>query len=138
MKIGNHEIKLFYSNIAVREINELCGGVGNISRLFTQENGDPVPYDTEVTNMIKLICILANAEITKENCEKRLGLIEGEEKPHYKFEDLEQLIDISRIREYMDEIIEVMNKASKFEVPDGVKLKSGDIDLAEIEAEKNP
>jgi hypothetical protein len=138
MKIGNIEVKLYYSNLAVREINELCGGVAKISTLFTDENGNPVPYETEVNNIIKLILILANAGIKKDNWEKRNMISDGEEKPLLTFEDLEQIIDISKLSEYTKEIMEAMGLASKFEVPDGLKLTEPDIDLDEIEAEKNP
>ena len=138
MKIGNLEIKLFYSNLAVREINELCGGVAKISNLFEDENGNHVPYEVEISNIIKLILILANANITKENCEKRLGIADGEEKPKFTYEELEQMIDIGRLGEYTQEIMSAMGLASKFEVPDGLKITEQDIDLDEIEAEKNP
>lgn len=138
MKIGNHEVKLYYSNLAVREINELCGGVSKISTLFTDENGNAVPYETEVNNIIKLILILANAGIKKDNWEKRNMIADGEEQPLLTFEDLEQIIDISKLNDYTKEIMEAMGLASKFEVPDGIKLTEPDLDLEEIEAEKNP
>ena len=138
MKIGNIEVKLYYSNLAVREINELCGGVAKISTLFRDENGNSVPYETEVNNTIKLILILANAGIKKDNWEKRNMISDGEEKPLLTFEDLEALLDIGKLNEYTKEIMEAMGLASKFEVPDGLKLTEPDIDLDEIEAEKNP
>lgn len=138
MKIGTREIKLLYSNLAVKQINELCGGVAKMSTLFNDENGDPVSYETEVENVIKLILILANAGITRDNWEKRNMIAGGEEQPLLTFEDLEQIIDVSKMREYTKEIMETLGLASKFEVPDGLKLTEPDLDLDEIEAEKNP
>lgn len=138
MKIGNKEVELYYSNLAVKEISKLCGGVAKISTLFTDEDGNPVPYETQVDNTIKLILILANAGIKKDNWEKRNMISDGEEQPLLTFEDLEQIIDIGKLNEYSNEIAEALGLASKFEVPDGLKLTEPDIDLDEIEAEKNP
>lgn len=138
MKIGNKEVELYYSNLAVKEINKLCGGVAKISTLFTDEDGNPLPYETQVDNTIKLILILANAGIKKDNWEKRSMISDGEEQPLLTFEDLEQILDIGKLNEYSNEIAEAMHIASKFEVPDGLKLTEPDIDLDEIEAEKNP
>ena len=40
--------------------------------------------------------------------------------------------------EYTEEIFSVMRKGSKFITPDNIRLAETDIDLAEIEKEKNP
>ena len=138
MKLGNTEVKLFYSNWAVRELTELCGGLQNIGRLFNDENGASLDTATVYTNVIKLVRILANANIIKENSEKALGMREGEKKELIDEETMSNILDMSKASDYLLECLDVMGLASKFEVPDGVKLESADIDLEEIEAEKNP
>ena len=117
---------------------QLAGDSITRNMLSLIENGNAVPYETEVNNIIKLILILANAGIKKDNWEKRNMIADGEEQPLLTFEDLEQIIDISKLNDYTKEIMEAMGLASKFEVPDGIKLTEPDLDLEEIEAEKNP
>lgn len=138
MKLGNTEAKLFYSNWAVRELTELCGGLQNIGRLFNNENGESLDTTTVYMNVIKLVRILANANIIKENSEIALGMREGEKKELIDEETMSNILDMSKASDYLLECLDVMGLASKFEVPDGVKLESADIDLEEIEAEKNP
>ena len=138
MKLGNTEVKLFYSNWAVRELTELCGGLQNIGRLFNNENGESLDTTTVYMNVIKLVRILANANIIKENSEIALGMREGEKKELIDEETMSNILDMSKASDYLLECLDVMGLASKFEVPDGVKLESADIDLEEIEAEKNP
>ncbi|MBP0962092.1 MAG: hypothetical protein J5864_08105 [Oscillospiraceae bacterium] len=138
MKLGITEVKLFYSNWAVRELTELCGGLQNIGRLFNNENGESLDTTTVYMNVIKLVRILANANIIKENSEIALGMREGEKKELIDEETMSNILDMSKASDYLLECLDVMGLASKFEVPDGVKLESADIDLEEIEAEKNP
>lgn len=138
MKIGNQELKLFYSNLAAREINELCGGIKNMSTLLTGKDGEGLELTEQFSNITKLIRILLNANITKENCEISLGMRDGEKKEKFSDETLETLLDLSKIREYIPEVLECMGLASQFEVPDGIKLESPDLDLEELEAEQNP
>lgn len=138
MKIGNQELKLFYSNLAAREINELCGGIKNMSTLLTGKDGEELELTEQFSNITKLIRILLNANITKENCEISLGMRDGEKKEKFSDETLETLLDLSKIREYITEVLECMGLASQFEVPDGIKLESPDLDLEELEAEQNP
>lgn len=138
MKLGNMEIKLFYSNWAVRELTDLCGGLQNIGRLFNNENGESLDTTTVYLNVIKLVRILANANIIKENSEIALGMRDGEKKELIDEETMSNILDMSKASDYLLECLDCMGIASKFEVPDGVKLERADIDLEEIEAEKNP
>lgn len=138
MKIGNQEVKLFYNNLAAREINELCGGIKNMSTLLTGKDGEELELTEQFSNITKLIRILLNANITKENCEIALGMRDGEKKEKFSDETLEALLDLSKIREYITEALECMGLASQFEIPDNVKLESPDLDLEELKAEQNP
>lgn len=133
MKINGKEIKLFYSNLAVKEIEELCGGLHNLSDLFRKGS-----VAEQYAGLVSLVRILANANVTKENCEIALGMREGDKKEKYTDDIIEAILDISKTEEYLTEIFEVMGIASKFEIPEGMKLESGDVDLDEIEAERNP
>lgn len=138
MKIGNKEVKLYYSNLAARDLNDLCGGIQNIGSLFKREEGQPVDLMKDYKNMISIIRILANANITKENCEIALGMRDGEKQEKFTDEMLESLLDLSHISEYLEEALRCMGLASAFEVPDDLKLEEPDEDLEEINAEKNP
>lgn len=138
MKLGNREIKLFYSNLAARDLEELCGGIKNISTFISGEPDKPASITEQLANVAKIIRILANAEITRHNAEISLGVIDGEKLEKYDDETFEMLLDASKAAEYLYEVLEVMGLASKFEIPEGVKLGETDVDLEEIEAEKNP
>lgn len=138
MKSGNIELKLFYSNWAAKELTELCGGLANIGSLFAGESGEERDIAEIYDNIVKLVCILANANIIKENSEIALGMRNGEKKQLLEPEVLSNILDMSKGGEYLLECLDVMGLASKFEMPDGMKVEEKDIDLEEIEAEKNP
>lgn len=133
MKVNDKEIKLFYSNLAVKEIEELCGGMHNLGELFRKGT-----VAEQYSGLVSLIRILANANVTKENCEISLGMRDGEKKEKYTDDVIEALLDISKTEEYLNEVFKVMGLASKFEMPEGMKMQSADVDLEEIEAERNP
>lgn len=138
MKVGNKEIKLYYSNLAAREIDELCGGIKNLKSLFVRTDGNIVNHVERVSNVAKLIRILANGEITRHNTEVHYGIADGEILDKYTDEFFDAVLDASRVDEYFMEAIAAIKRDSSFEVPEGVKLTESDEDLEEIEAEKNP
>lgn len=138
MKIGNKEIKLYYSNLASREISEMLGGIKNLSHILRDKDGNALEVTEQYTNVLKLLCILANAEVGRFNREIALGIRDDEKKTKFTVEDFEDLLDLSKIDEYLMEALEVMGLASKFELPEGMKLEEKDRDLEDIEAEKNP
>ena len=133
MKLGKLELELFYSNIAVREIESLCGGsMQNLGNLFENKT-----VSEEMRTVAEIITILANAAILKHNQEIALGLSFEEKKEKYDADTIEMMMDVGSTSEYMSEIFEVMGAGSKFVVPDGIKLSEPDIDLEDIEKEKN-
>lgn len=138
MTTGTLELKLFYSNWAAKELTELCGGLENIGTLFAREDGEDQDISLIYDNIVKLVCILANANIIKENSEIALGMRKGEKKELLDAEMMSNILDMSKGGEYLLECLKVMGLASKFEMPDGMKTEEKDIDLEEIEAEKNP
>ena len=138
MTTGNIEFKLFYNNWAAKELTDLCGGLENIGTLFAREDGGDQDISLIYDNIVKLVCILANANIIKENSEIALGMRKGEKKELLDAEMMSNILDMSKGGEYLLECLNVMGLASKFEMPDGMKTEEKDIDLEEIEAEKNP
>lgn len=138
MKIGNKEIKLFYNNQAAAEVKELCNNQDNVSVLIFDENGESRESLEQLSNVSKLIRILANAEVAKNNMLIDMGVIDEAKQEKYTDQQFEVVMDAGMIGEYFKEALEVMGIASRFEVPEEIKLTSGDTDLEELEAEKNP
>lgn len=134
MKLGKLELELYYNNQAVRELESLCGGdMKNLDKLMSSEKA----VSEQVSSLSQIIAILANGAVMKHNTEIALGLADGEKKERIKAEDLEMLIDIADMQNTMKEVFSAMGAASKFEVPNNVKLAETDVDLEEIEKEKN-
>lgn len=138
MTTGTLEFKLFYSNWAAKELTDLCGGLENIGTLFAGEDGEDQDISLIYDNIVKLVCILANANIIKENSEIALGMRKGEKKELLDAEMMSNILDMSKGGEYLLECLKVMGLASKFEMPDGMKFEDSDEDLEEILAEQNP
>lgn len=138
MKVGNKEIKLFYSNLAAREISELCGGMKNFGVLLKDAEGNQLDKAVQLSNIAKIIRILANAEIARANKEIDLGISDGVKQEKFNDEDLEVILDATKVDDYLMEVFSCMRGDSKFVVPDGLKITEADEDLEEIEAEKNP
>lgn len=134
MKLGKLELELFYSNKAVKEIEAMCEGgeMKNLGKLFENKK-----ISEEMTTLSELIAILANAAILKHNQEVALGLSFDEKKEKIDAELIETMMNVGDMNSYMHELLSVMGAGSKFEVPDNIKLAENDIDLEEIEKEKN-
>lgn len=134
MKLGKLELELFYSNKAVKEIEAMCEGgeMKNLGKLFENKK-----ISEEMTTLSELIAILANAAILKHNQEVSLGLSFDEKKEKIDAELIETMMNVGDMNSYMHELLSVMGAGSKFEVPDNIKLAENDIDLEEIEKEKN-
>ena len=134
MKLGKLELELFYSNKAVKEIEAMCedGEMKNLGKLFENKK-----ISEEMTTLSELIAILANAAILKHNQEVALGLSFEEKKEKIDAELIETMMNVGDMNSYMHELLSVMGAGSKFEVPDNIKLADNDIDLEEIEKEKN-
>lgn len=138
MKVGNKEIKLYYSNLAARELDELCGGTKNLRSLLVGTEEKPIDHIQRLFNIAKIIRILANGEVTRHNTEVHYGIADGEMLDKYTDEFFEAVLDATKINEYFSEAVAAMRRDSSFEIPEGVKLSESDEDLEEIEAEKNP
>lgn len=133
MKLGKLELPLYYSNLAVREIENLCGGdIINLGKLF-----DGKKVSEEMRAIAEIVTILANADVIKHNTEVSLGLSSDEKREKVEVETVETLLDVGKMEDYVKEIFTTMRGSSKFILPDGIELTAPDIDLEEIEKEKN-
>lgn len=133
MKLGKLELPLYYSNLAVREIENLCGGdMKNLGKLF-----DGKKVSEEMRAIAEIVTILANADVIKHNTEVSLGLSSDEKREKVEVETVETLLDVGKMTDYVNEIFKTMRGSSKFILPDGIELTAPDIDLEEIEKEKN-
>lgn len=138
MKIGNSEINLYYNNQAAQEISEITGSGNSVRSLIFDSEDNAYDVLTQHKNVAKLILILANNGIRRTNMLINMGVLSGEIQKEYTAEQFDVLLDASKYGEYLAECLEVMGFASQFSVPDSVKMTEPDIDLEEIEAEKNP
>lgn len=139
MKLGNQEIKLYYNNLAVQELTELCGGkMANIGTLLHGAEGEEIDPSERINNIVKLIRVLANGEISRNNKLIELGIIDGEKQERFTDDDISMLVDVSKLGDYMLEVLETMGLASKFVTPNNLQLTEPDLDLEDIEAERNP
>jgi hypothetical protein len=138
MTTGTLEFKLFYSNWAAKELTDLCGGLENIGTLFAGEDGEDQDISLIYDNIVKLVCILAKRKHYQGKFRDSTRNAQGRKKELLDAEMMSNILDMSKGGEYLLECLKVMGLASKFEMPDGMKTEEKDIDLEEIEAEKNP
>lgn len=138
MTIGNKTIKLFYNNQAASEISELTGSGNSVRSLIFDSEDNAYDVLTQHKNVSKLVRILANNEIRRNNMLVNMGVLSGDIQEEYTDEQFNILLDASKYDEYFAECLKVMGFASQFTVPDSVKMSEPDYDLEEIEAEKNP
>lgn len=76
--------------------------------------------------------VLANGAVAKKNCDISLGLSAGEKMQEF----FEVNLDFSKGAELVDMLFTVINGGSQYTIPDNVQTVEKDIDLKEIEAEK--
>ena len=74
--------------------------------------------------------VLANGAVAKKNCDISLGA--GEKMQEF----FEVNLDFSKGAELVDMLFTVINGGSQYTIPDNVQTVEKDIDLKEIEAEK--
>lgn len=80
--------------------------------------------------------VLANGAVAKKNCDISLGLSTGEKMQEFTPEFFEVNLDFSKGAELVDMLFTVINGGSQYTIPDNVQTVEKDIDLKEIEAEK--
>ena len=132
-EINGKKIELYYNVAATLGISELCGGdIGNLPKLL--ENNT---VEGQLKLICAILCELANGAVALHNTNISFGLETGERKPEFTADFFLAQCGIEDINNAFSTCLEAMGIGSEFTVPDNVKTVEEDIDLAEIEAEKN-
>lgn len=131
--LGGREIELLFSVKATIAISERCDGdIANLSEIMAKNT-----MNQNLELICGILCDLANGAIIAHNANITLGLEEGEKRPEYPVEYFIAVVTASDFNRVTEAALETMGMGSEFTVPDNVKTEEKDIDLAEIEAEKN-
>lgn len=136
MKLGRINIELFYSVKAMMDIQELVGG-GDLKKLFEWINAEDISETEQIIRIVKIITILANAKVIRDNQEIALGLADGEKKALYSDELFQNYIGIADLEPLIREIAVCLGADAEISVPDNIKMQEEDETLAEIEELKN-
>lgn len=131
--INDIKIELYYNVIATMGISELCGGdIDNMPKLL-----DEYGMIEKLKFVCEILCELANGAVAVHNTNISLGLETGEKKQKYNVDFFLTYCGLNDIDKAFGAAFEAMGIGSEFTVPDNVKADEKDIDLVEIEAEKN-
>ncbi len=136
MKLGRINVELFYSVKAMMDIQELVGG-GDLKKLFEWINAEDISETEQIIRIVKIITILANAKVIRDNQEIALGLADGEKKALYSDELFQNYIGIADLEPLIREIAVCLGADAEISVPDNIKMQEEDETLAEIEELKN-
>lgn len=136
MKLGRINIELFYSVKAMMDIQELVGG-GDLKKISEWINAEDISETEQIIRIVKIITILANAKVIRDNQEIALGLADGEKKALYSDELFQNYIGIADLEPLIREIAVCLGADAEISVPDNIKMQEEDETLAEIEELKN-
>lgn len=136
MKLGKLDIELFYSVKAMMDIQELVGG-GDLKKISEWINAEDISETEQIIRIVKIITILANAKVIRDNQEITLGLADGEKKALYSDELFQNYIGIADLEPLIREIAVCLGADAEISVPDNIKMQEEDETLAEIEELKN-
>lgn len=136
MKLGKLDIELFYSVKAMMDIQELVGG-GDLKKISEWINAEDISETEQIIRIVKIITILANAKVIRDNQEIALGLADGEKKALYSDELFQNYIGIADLEPLIREIAVCLGIDAEISVPDNIKMQEEDETLAEIEELKN-
>lgn len=136
MKLGKLDIELFYSVKAMMDIQELVGG-GDLKKISEWINAEDISETEQIIRIVKIITILANAKVIRDNQEIALGLADGEKKALYSDELFQNYIGIADLEPLIREIAVCLGADAEISVPDNIKMQEEDETLAEIEELKN-
>lgn len=136
MKLGRINIELFYSVKAMMDIQELVGG-GDLKKISEWINAEDISETEQIIRIVKIITILANAKVIRDNQEIALGLADGEKKALYSDELFQNYIGIADLEPLIREIAVCLGADAEISVPDNIKMQEEDETLSEIEELKN-
>ena len=132
--LNERKFEMYYSTWAMRQLTDLIGGdLMKIGEWLSE--GDQCNI---IEKYSKVIAILINGGIAKSNADIDFGFAEGEKKPFIKAEYIMMVISAGELLEYQADIFGALNGGNDFEIPENIKMSETDIDLVEIENEKNP
>lgn len=131
--LNGKDVELYYNVKATIAITERCGGdIGNLSNIL--ESGT-------VGTTLELICgildDLANGAVAKHNCDVVMGLASGEKKDFFPNGFFLANASAKDLNDFTGAVLDTMGLGSEYTIPENVKVEEKDIDLIEIEAEKN-
>ena len=132
--ILGREFELFWSTQATSDIAEMCGG---LNKLDAWIRGDEEDYAGMLKRLTKTFEILVNAAIKRDNYAIKHGFMQGEEKPVFEADGLAEIIGLNDIANMRGSIYAAMNNDMSYEVPDGVKVESKEIDETLEEIKEN-
>lgn len=133
IEVDGREHELFFSTWALIHISERVGGdINTIGKWL--DDGKSTAGTLERFSYI--LTDLANGAVIKHNADIALGLEQGDKMPLYPDDYFINILNVSDILTYREEIFEALNLGTDYEVPEGVEVQEKDPDLAEMEREK--
>lgn len=133
IEIDEKKIELFFSTWTLMHISERVGGdIGGLGE-WLNKGGNTAEM---LARFSYILADLANGAIIKHNADISLGLEQGDKKTLFPDDYFINILNVSDIMTYREEIFAALNLGSEYEIPDGVELTEKDPDLAEIEREK--
>lgn len=133
IEIDEKKIELFFSTWTLMHISERAGGdIGGLGE-WLNKGGNTAEM---LARFSYILADLANGAVIKHNADISLGLEQGDKKPLFPDDYFINILNVSDIMTYREEIFAALNLGSEYEIPDGVELTEKDPDLAEIEREK--
>lgn len=150
IEVDGKKYELFFSTRTLIKISERVGGdinnlgswIGGADTNTESEkgNGGNSTSDGNTAEMLSrfsvILADLANGAVIKNNAGIALGLEQGEKKPLYPDDYFIDILNVSDILTYKEEIFEALNMGTNYEIPEGVEVEEKDPDLAELEREK--
>ncbi len=133
IEIDGKKIELFFSTWTLMHISERVGGdIGGLGE-WLNNGGNTAEM---LARFSYILADLANGAVIKHNADISLGLEQGDKKPLFPDDYFINILNVSDIMTYREEIFAALNLGADYEIPDGVELTEKDPDLAEIEREK--
>lgn len=133
IEVDGKKYELFFSTRTLIKISERVGGDINSLGEWLSKSDNTVEM---LSKFSFILADLANGAVIKNNADIALGLEQGEKKPLYPDDYFIDILNVSDILTYKEEIFEALNMGTDYEVPEGVEVQEKDPDLAEMEREK--
>lgn len=134
IEVDGKKYELFFSTWALIHIAERVGGdINNLGNWISENNGNTAEM---LSRFSVILADLANGAIIKHNADIALGLEQGEKKPLFPDDYFINILNVSDILTYREDIFGALNMGTDYEIPDGVEIQEKDPDLAEMEREK--